>query len=220
MTLYVPESDFELAGTAATALLVGGYRAGAMEALQQELVRAARSGQRVIVLDGLDDWTPTKTTLQTKIIGCKRPQDLNSLQVAGTIQSLSYLGGVSDKYKRELSQILDPEQKRVVPDVLLFSRPMGLFTGWPTHLDVLLANLAEHSRVLIYVDGFRDLYLPMLSMVDELLLFPHDQVLPEIIVALETGGITLAQFDALPSGQFVRIPDPINQVPAHVVESV
>lgn len=219
MTMFLPEADFRLAETADNTLVIGGARSDALEAMQRELGQAARNGQRVIVLDGLDDWTPIKSSLKSRIVACKRPQDLTSLQVAGTIQSLSYLTGASQQYKEELWQVLDPDQKRLVPDVLVFSRSLSLFSGWPSNLALVLARLAELSKVLLYVDGFRDNYSPLIPMVDELLLFPHSDLLPVLVAALNDGGMSVAEFDALAPGQFVRIPDPINTVPAYVQES-
>lgn len=213
--IYTPETDFHLQAPPHSTILIGDFFLQGLHALQDAVLEAAEQGQRVHVFDAGGDWNP-----ETSRIGAHlqvHPMDAyrrTPVLPAGQIQVFPVPLKVSETPEMDaLWDSLDPQSALPAPDVLVFSRTVHWMMGkhWP-HLECWLGEWTEKAQVLLYVDGHRDLYDALLSSFDEVIVYPHE-VTESLAGGLDNMGCPVEALQHFPPGGFVRIPEPLNNIP-------
>lgn len=195
-------------------LMVGGFWSGGLKSLQDAALELAQQGRRIQIFDGQFDWTTDQPGVGTQIQRIDKPYRRSPVLPAGQIQVWSAPKDEQDM--KALWQALDPNTGEPGPDLFIFSQALPMLHYKWFKLDTWIGAWEERARILFYVDG-QALYAPYQSLVRELILYPHE-VTPEMQEALESGGIGIKDWNDLRPGHFVRLPDPINNVPTALPE--
>ncbi len=209
------ESALDLNTLESSVLLVGGLWSGGLNSLRDAALSVAREGQRIQVFDGHGDWTARQPAIGSHIQVIDKPYRRSPVLPAGQIQ----VWRAPCREPQDMDALwlaLDPNSGAPGPDVFIFSRTLPMLRhGWAT-LDSWIGAWEDRTRIIFYVDGL-DLYTFLLPLVREVILYPHE-VGPEIEFALNAGGLSTSEWNNLPPGQFVRLPDPLNSVPTALPE--